>query len=361
MVAEPATLPLTSTPQADHAARAGRARPFLVREVAVAVIVVLLAELGVRVVASHLPQPQTWPTPEAQEKIDQLSSWQGSHPHVGLVVGGASMADVAVDAGDVAGAVGPGEAGYNAALEGSPLAAIAPWLTKVVVPRLRPRVVVLGLSPIELNPNVAGEAATDASFLSVDPIARALGRESWLQRLNRWAGDVSYLFRYRTQLRAPSSWTTARPAHPDNPALTADGRDLRFAPLTMSQFDTVFTNLRDLEAQIARTEFDRFTVGPQQVAQVGSLVRQLRAEGAAVVVVDLPVAPEALGLMPRGDADRQAVATSLANISQQTGARFIDAGVWPDTLFADPIHLNAAGASRLTSRLRADLSGAAGG
>jgi hypothetical protein len=220
---------------------------------------------------------------------------------------------------------------------------------------------VLGLSPIELNPHIAGLAATTQVFTSADPLAAAAGKEGWLQRLNRWGSRLSYLVRYRTVLRTPSDVLKGRDSGTHNPPLSASGQDLRFAPLTIGQFDTVFTNMRDLNAHIAQTEFTDFQVGPAQLAALADLVRRLRAEGPDVVIVDLPVAPEVLVDLPRGIADVRLTATALATVARQTGARFVDSGVWDDRWFADPVHLNGGGARHLTTTLRPVMAGLQGG
>ena len=47
---------------------------------------------------------------------------------------------------------------YNASVAGETLPTIADWTTKVVVPRLHPKVVVVGFSSNELNPSVLAPA-----------------------------------------------------------------------------------------------------------------------------------------------------------------------------------------------------------
>jgi hypothetical protein len=318
----------------------------------VTALVLILAELGVRVAASSLPDPTTWPSAEAQHKIDQLAGWRRAHPRADVLVTGASMADAGIDAA----ALAPGGAGYNAALSGAVLPSIVVWTTRVIVPRLHPATIVVGLSPVELNADLPALAADTARFAAADPIERAVGQESWLQRLTRWASAASYLVRYRTALRTPSNWGKGKERNGNatedlDPPLTPNGQSEFFASATVAGFGALFPTAAARRDSIADGVFGGFRIGQTQVDQIRDLVEQLQAEGSRVVVVDLPIDPEAVADLPGGEASVQNVAETLAGIASATGSRFYQAGVWDPTYFADPIHLNAAGSLRLTGAL----------
>jgi hypothetical protein len=328
----------------------------LLRPLAVAVLVAVVVEVGIRLFLPSLPEPRTWPSPESQHKVDQLKQWRAQHTEPAVVVAGASMADVGIDAGALAAATGSGRGGYNAALTGAVLPSLAVWTSRVIVPELRPRVVVLGLSPVELNPNLPNLAAGYDEFASADPVQRVIGDETWLNRLNRWAGDVSDLFRYRTVLRTPSDWGSGperngKAGQDLDPALTSDGQSQFFANRTMQDFGALFTSARARHDSIARGVFYRFTVGPRQVDQIRAFVRALQVQGARVLLVDLPVDPEAVGDLPGGAVSVHAASVALAQIATSTHAAFFDAGVWDPALFGDPVHLNVTGSARLTTLL----------
>jgi hypothetical protein len=98
-----------------------------------------------------------------------------------------------------------------------------------------------------------------------------------------------------------------------------------------------------------------FAVGQPQLDRLVASVRRLRAKGTDVVLVDLPLAPDAIDLMPHGRADRDAMSVALANAASSSGAVFIDTGVWDTSLFGDPIHLNDRGAARLSQLVATEL------
>jgi len=107
--------------------------------------------------------------------------------------------------------------------------------------------------------------------------------------------------------------------------------------------------------------FHDFAIDPAKVSAVAQLVADLQSRGARVVIVDLPLATDFMSYVPHGQTDVQATALALQEIAARAGVPFAPTGVWPDTFFADPLHLNGTGAQLLTARLMPTLVALLGG
>jgi len=324
---------------------------------AVVLAVLLVAELAVRLAAGHLPSPQRWSAPEIQHKADQLAGWTAHNGRPDVVIFGASMADDGLDPAVIDRALGKGRAAYNASLVGTPLDSIVLWAERHVVPSLHPDVVVLGLSPVELNGNIPGDAASNKAFRDA-PAARAmLGTESLWQRATRLAGDVSDVVRYRTVLRTPTSLLHGRRnggtglGMINDPPLTPDGLNLteHNEPYNVFLGQPVTPTMRRNE--LAGDLFRDFSVSAGKVALLRRFIADLQAGGAHLVIVDLPMTAEAVSYLPHGSADAAASAQALSDLATAAGVPFIPAGVWPTTYFGDPVHLNGRGGATLTTAL----------
>jgi hypothetical protein len=373
-----------SSEEVDGAARSSRRAAKLAspggwrqHPVVIAVIVLLVAEGCVRAASSHLPPPQRWFVPEAQHKADQLGGWVAHHGRGGVVILGASMADDDIDPAVLDADLGPAGPGgpaapsaYNASLAGTSLESISLWAASEVIPRLGPRLVVLGLSPVELNGGIPGEAAGNAAFRGAPAVRQLLGDETLLQRASRYAGDVSALFRERAILRRPTAWIHGRRNGASgtgaltDPPLSADGMGLTSTHERFGYFQGRPVPESARAAQLTGDLFHQFAVSPAKVALLTQLVDHILAGGAMVVLVDLPLSSSAVGYLPHHAADVASTAAALAQVARSTGAPFLQTGVWPLGLFADPVHLNGEGARALSTDLgpvlRAVMAGSAG-
>lgn len=319
--------------------------------------VLLIAELTVRLAAGHLPSPQRWSAPEMQHKADQLEGWNARNRRADVVVLGASMADDGIDPAVIDRALGHGRVAYNASLVGTPLESIVLWAEHQIVPSLHPRVVVLGLSPVELNGNIPGDAASNKAFRAA-PAARAmLGTESFWQHATRVAGDVSAVVRYRTVLRRPTSLLHGRRnggtglGMVNDPPLTADGLNVteHNEPYNVFLGQPITPTMRRNE--LAGDLFRNFSVSPAKVDVLRRFIADLQAAGARLVIVDLPMTAEAVSYLPGRDADVAASAAALSTLAAAAGVPFIPAGIWPTKYFGDPVHLNGTGSATLTTAI----------
>ena len=332
--------------------------------IAIVLAVLLVAELAVRLASGHLPSPVRWSAPEMQHKADQIAGLEAGRGRPSVVVFGASMADDGLDPAVIDAALEQPHAAYNASLVGTPLDSIVLWAEDHVVTALRPRVVVLGLSPVELNGNIPGDEASNRLFRDAPAARQMLGTESLWQRATRLAGDLSAVFRYRTVLRKPTLLLHGRPNGSsglgmiNDPPLTADGFNLTEynEPYNVFLGQPVTPTMR--RDELAGDLFHNFSVSPAKVMLLRRFIADLQAGGTHVVVVDLPMTAEAVSYLPHGAADAVASADALSGLARAAGIPFIPAGVWPTAYFGDPVHLNSKGSAARTSALTATLRSA---
>lgn len=304
----------------------------LATSVLAALVVLGAAEAAVRVAEPALAAPQRWSTQEAQYKVGQMRDV----PPGGVVFAGSSMMDMAGDAGRLPHA-------YNAALRGASLVMTEKWLELAVVPALRPRVVVLGVSTRELNANDGAQATTTERFLDAPAVRRLTGRETALDRAERWGERFSALLRYRTVLRRPGD-LFAKGGAVEGATIGADGHDDSFRQRSYELDDAA-------RSFFAREPLHDFAVGTAQLQSLRRTVEWLRRRGIDVVVVAMPVTADYAALHPGGTPTYEAAIARLRDTAVGAGARWVDVGIWPTRLFADPMHVNGAGAARFTDRI----------
>lgn len=320
---------------ADERGRVGRGRgPLLV-----AAVVVVLAELGVRAFSGPLPEPQLWSTPEIQYKVELIE--EAGDVEVALT--GSSVIDVSVDP------AGLGRPAFNAALGAASIGMVADFTRAVAVPRLDPEIVVIGLTSRELNANSLEQSAIEQRFRDAPGVREAMGTESLLDSVARRASDLSALVRYRSVLRDPDTWLGQSRREWGSQVTSDGGLYLGFLD-SAYRFDEV--NRRSL----GRGALRDFQIGEAQVRALRDLVEDLRSDGIEVLLVATPVTDDWVALHPGGVADHEAFLRTVDQLADDAGVPFVEAGVWEDELFADPLHVNRAGMERLTALVRDELA-----
>ena len=112
------------------------------------------SELAVRAVSSKLQPPLLWVNREAQNKAVAMDALRRSKGGASVVFVGSSMTNAAADPALATRLLGVKRPAFNAALDGADLRALEFWTLRVVVPKLRPRAVVIGVSSREFNETV---------------------------------------------------------------------------------------------------------------------------------------------------------------------------------------------------------------
>jgi hypothetical protein len=256
---------------------------------------------------------------------------------------GSSVVDVSIDPGEL------GAPGFNAALGAGSMGMVADFTRAVVVPRLDPRIVVVGVTSRELNDNALDQAGVERRFRDAPAVREALGTESLLDRVERLAGDVSALVEYRSVLRDPDNWL-GDPPTPWGPELTApDGLYLGF-------LDAAYRLDEATRGRLGGAALRDFSVGGAKLRALRSLIGDLTAAGRHVLLVATPVSDDFVALHPRGTDDDQDFRDALRTVADAEGVPLVDAGVWDRSLFADPLHVNRAGMERFTAQVRSALT-----
>lgn len=340
----------------------------LVRTATVIVILIIMAELLLSPLSPYLPTGLLDQPREVAIKQQQLDRLVSTPPDVLFM--GDSIMDSAGDAAIFSAASTRFDSAYNGALLGAPFAGQRSWLKRVVLPRVKPRVIVQMVSPLAVS---APEAEGRANVLD-DNVDIEIDRadDSFWVGLDRSVSDVSYLVKYRHALRQPDVVVKAvqamlkgdppaakpnvirakysQPGYWDH-AISPDGRYNDFNDLRMpAKFNaSVIVPLMEVEPDFAT--FDQ-------------LLAFERDSGIAVVVVIAPIAYatyQASGVdMGRWRALADGV-KARANIAGLPTIDLTDAG-FVRTDFNDYLHMNDNGSRRLSTELarRLDALCAAG-
>jgi hypothetical protein len=314
--------------------------PRLAIIVSVVIIMLLAAEMAVRIRASALPPPQKWSTPDLTHKDQQIADLQ-RRTGASVVFLGSSSIDGALDASTIRHGVASRPA-YNAGLRGGSVRMVSTWAQLVVVPRLRPEVVVLGVVSRELSGNDPVTDQREEDFFAAPATRYLLESENLLQRVERNIEDVSDLFEYRTVLRQPRTFRaflglSVAPVITDpNIYIAPDGQFLIFLEGTYQP------------SQQFSDEMRGYNLGDAQVARLRRLLTFLSERAEHVIVVNMPVTKDYVALHPRKRKDYDVFSRVLEQEAERAGAPYIDAGVWPNRFFADPVHVNSAGSRRIT-------------
>ena len=207
----------------------------------------------------------------------------------------------------------------------------APILTDVLLarslPRLRPRLVIVETYPVTLDSDGFEGFAGLVASAPID------------------AGALRLAIRLHTPGAALALVGGAARRALDRPAGRADGRYV--AAGFVERADTVQDvrpALRRFPTSVALSDGDLDELGP--------VIARIRASGADVVFVEMPVT----GALRRYVAGYDAASKAVEAYAGQHGVPFLRVGAWPlglvDTVhFYDPDHLNAAGNARVNAAL----------
>jgi hypothetical protein len=323
--------------------------------IVIAAAILLIAEVAVRIEAHRLPPPPTWSPPEAQVKNGQIDALARTHQTGGVVFLSTSVLDVGLDPGAFIADSRTKLPVYDAALAGADLQELRWWEDHIVLPKLRPKVLVLSLSSRDANANDPQAATIAANFFASDAVRRIDGTESVWQRLERYAGDVSYLFRYRKAFRSPETII-----HRTDPI---SAQAFFTSPLGQELVlrGQPFISGANVQAYFQATLLYHWQLSLSRLNVLAGIINDAYAAGAQVLLVDAPVTQYYIDLHPHQEADFSQYEAALGRVVASTHVPFIPYAVWSDSLFADPIHLDEAGAKRLAGILAARLKPQIGG
>lgn len=341
-----------------------------------AVVVLALAEVGMRSIDDHLPRATAGDTVEIELKYDQLQAMRAAGEPVDLVVLGNSTLDAGVDPVLLGEESARYDAVYNAALLGQPLASIRRWAGEFVLEEADPDTVVLGLTPLDVPTlsifgvsKPAVESAFEASFDALHPDA--------LQRAEDNVSEHSALVRRRAVFRSPGElwrgvtdtvYGREKQFEGDGPVTLQDGRQgVRdrqtwetelLGPRGTNRTYWGFSYDGTTDSRISATERRSYERANLDRLQLAGVVSGIRDAGVDDIVVVLP--PHDLPALEQSGvplATYHRLADDLVTFAQDEDLAVIDlsAVAWDHADFYDPAHLSKQGSERLTRLLAEEL------
>ncbi len=333
---------------------------------AVIVVSLLIAEAWVRWVKPQLPVVRSGDAAEMILKARRIDDIAAAHPQLDMMFFGTSMMDSAVIPREMLGASKSARTAYNASIVGAPATTLVRWANEVALVDLRPKLIVVGVHPIDL-------LLTDPLNLNIQPgqadvvfarVEREL-RPGIVGAVDRAANDHVELVAQRGSLRQPkvmleATWNQYRQNEPKPYIPLRDEDDWRQA-LEDDGTSKLFHNqtykptkaLSDLRTNMVQKEFS--------VRDLNHLLGSFKTRGdeigARVVVVIPPVPVE---VWREGGVDMGSLGEGerlIKDASARYGFDVIDftGRGYPTEMFADVLHSNRKGAVQFSHDLMAEL------
>lgn len=307
----------------------------------IAVVFLSLVDVSVRAAVPRAASFNAWNDWQATHKVEAIDALarRGGSP---LVLMGSSMMDYAVDPGALSKLLGLQRPAFNASLNGAEARLMDFWLLNVVVPRLRPQVVVIGVSSRELNDLGRGTREAFEAVRNSYGGRTAATDLSPTERILEVGERVSGIVRYRTLLRAPSRLFKAEPLE-EGLAVTVLG-----APTHPRRLDT-YRTLPPISGG--------FAVGGSALGALKHLIERLKSSKIRVLLVEMPISPDGYARHPNGMADYRSFQQAVGQFVATTGTSFADMlSPFPTTeWFGDTLHVNKRGRERFTQLLAGTL------
>jgi hypothetical protein len=301
-------------------------------------LVVLATAVVVRVLSSTLPG--IWFDPVLDAKTRQVRRLARRRYRPQVLVAGHSIVFDWFDPEVFKESDPRARDGYNAGVNLIVWDITQDWLS-FLLSVWTPEVVVLGLTPMDLNSG-GTEQPKMVSKHKETLAGRYAGRPPWWRRalMSARALDPRRRQFWRLLKHGPASL-------PDAAKLIGPlGSDLHKIGRQYGMNEGFARAFR--ERWIAD-----FEIGDGPVATARRLIRTAASTGARVVVVNAPYTDDLVDLFPDGEGARRLGREVLADLCAEEGARLLEPPrtMLPDELFADPIHLNDRGTRVMTQWL----------
>lgn len=311
------------------------------------VCIFAMLEIGIRVMAPSLPEPNNFPHNNMEAKYSQMIDIAARGEDVAVAFVGSSPVDDGFDP-EIFNRSSDGLTSFNASIPGGVSTKAWRWWTnEVILPVLKPEVVVIGVSSVDVNSGHPdrfwGPLTTSGGYRDVQS-ARDGGS---VQRITRFLEQNVAVLRYRSVLRNPVQLIADFGA--DRPEALVVGPYGGKLPIPDVQYNNSEARLTGLREAFLRT----FQLDGPNLDELVGLIEDLEAQSIPVLVVNMPVTEDYIRIHPGGESEYQEYVATLASISRSHGSEFVDLGQsgLPTDLFEDPFHLNADGAEILSTEL----------
>jgi hypothetical protein len=312
----------------------------------IALVVVFGAELGLRVVERHFPEPMQWPSQEAASKVAQMEHLE-SETGIDVVLVGSSVVAEGID--PVAYSESAGEVAYNAALSAASMRSTELWMADVVVPLTHPTAVVIGVTGRDLNDNGISQTEFYERLTSSPGYLDMRSPRNPVEEVEEWLLEHSALIRLRPILRDPAAIAVELGfQNPDSDAESDVG------PLgsDMSYEGASYPRISDWRSLFLSRHLNSYSVGDAEIDALTRMVSDLRRNGISVLLVNMPVTDDYVGTLPDGERDMAELDLILSDLASATGSGYVDVSEEFVRLdFRDPAHLTPRAASTLAIEL----------
>ena len=350
---------------------AGGASTWVVIAAASLAAVVVGAELMVRAAAPRVSDLLEWRDWECQHKvaaIDDLAERGGAS----VVMIGPSITNAAFDAHQFTETNRLPRPAFNASLNATTVRTLELWTRDVVLPRLRPDLLILGINSSELSDHSLLAERVYRQFVESRAWRALHPRASRGRRMLLWAEERSFLVRYRHFLREPGDWGMRAPMHvrvgrsmrhPKRLFGKSRGRRAAVTPLGMLHALWVFRDvpyqLRERVLAIWKTAIVPYEVGGQELAALGRLADATRDAGVSFAIVVMPVTDDYINIHPHGRQDYDRFRHVLDTFVRERAIPLIDlmAEIPSHEGYADPVHRNDEGRRSFTEILSSCAAG----
>lgn len=290
-----------------------------------AVAVLVLAEGGIRLAGSALPDPVLWPSIEADIKVEQMD--QPAHRSSKVVFLGDSTMESGVDPARLQ-EFGVGMSSYNASLPWSTPLSMEVWYGEVVEPRLEPDLLYVGLVPPSLLTGREEDVLLQGLLTALNS-----QEESLLRTIAGW----SELYRRRTLIR-------------DLPVILRREKVADLGLITEFGFQAGY--LRGaIAADVGNVPAIDYSENPLSHDNQGALERLIRSAAQQDVQVVLVVEPFPCPANTGECVERFVNSTFYTGLQTLAAAQEVPIlnamqEAWPESLFVDDRHLNSEGVDR---------------
>jgi hypothetical protein len=320
---------------------------FLARASVGALTVFVVAEALLGLADDALPEPVEWYNATAQAKAVQMEAGAKRGARKDVVFIGPSTVYRGVDAQLFERADSADRSAYNAGVKGGFPPIMLRWVMEEVVPRLRPRTVVYGLSSLDFHDRIF------RGSVEAYQTARATRRDIWGTG-ERLLARLSRVVKYRKLLQDPSEYTYVRRV------LTGRERDRverELRELSPGGFQPKEPVPLEERRPVDRAILRGFDVGQRGTDHVKATVARLRSHRVRIVFVEMPVPPRFVSLHPDGRADYQRFRRHLRRLATDLKVELLSPPrrLSEGDLFADYVHYNARGAREFTRWLARSL------
>jgi hypothetical protein len=269
-----------------------------------------------------------------------------------VVAVGSSMVNAAIDPELLSQLLGETRPSFNGGLNGAGIRLVELWTLRVLLPRLRPNIVVIGLGSHELNSGNTVAQRLLEGLLTSSAWSDLVGEGSLWERLIRGAEKKFFVVRYRRHLGRSTLFRNPRSRQASTCRRLGTPR-----ALLLFRFRAYRSEERQI--QIWKELLNHFEVGDGEMAALGRLIDGLRAARITPLLVRMPITRDWIDLHPGGGVDFERFERALSFFALERRVPYADIASEFDSLedYADPVHLNGKGLLRFTNILAEFIKG----